>query len=45
MGRDKGYNPEHLRKLKKRNFGDITFYTYDDLIMGLSSLARSFRSI
>lgn len=45
MGRDKGYNPEHLRKLKMTDFGEVTLYTYDDLIMGLSSLARSFRSV
>jgi hypothetical protein len=44
-GRDKPYDSEHLRKLKKVDFGNTTLYTYDDLIMGLSSLARSFRSI
>ncbi len=44
-GRDKGYDSEHLRKLKKMDFGRISFYTYDDLVMGVSSMARSFRSI
>jgi hypothetical protein len=41
MGRDKGYDPEHLRKLKSTDFGRITLFTYDDLIMSLSSIARS----
>jgi len=39
-GRDKGYDAEHLRRLKGVDRGRITLLTYDDLAFGLLSLAR-----
>ena len=40
-GRDNGYEPEHLRKLKRTDFGRISFMTYDDLLRNLSSLIET----
>ena len=40
-GRDMNYNEEDLRKLKKVDFGKISFFTYDDLAASLASLIRS----
>lgn len=44
-GRDSGYDKEHLRKLKGRDFGRIRMLTYDDLLAGLRALSRTFRSM
>lgn len=43
VGRDKGYDARHLRKLKCINFGDVEFFTYDDLVNSLVSLVREMR--
>lgn len=45
MGRDNDCNEEHLLKLKWTDFGKIDFYTYDDLVNGLVTLARNMREI
>jgi hypothetical protein len=37
-GRDSGCDAKHLRKLKGSNFGDISFFTYDDLLFSLDTL-------
>ena len=39
-GRDKGYDAEHLRRLKDVDRGRITFLTYDHLSFGLGALIR-----
>jgi hypothetical protein len=43
-GRDTGYNPDHLRKLKGADFGRIKFMTYDDLSAALDALLRALDS-
>jgi hypothetical protein len=40
-GRDAGYDPEYLRKLKGADFGRTRFMTYDDLLAGLDALIRT----
>lgn len=44
-GRDLGYEPEHLRKLKWTDFGRINFFTYNDLLGSLSTLINTFGNI
>ncbi len=38
MGRDASCSDETLRKLKAMDLGDISLYTYDDLLSGLDAL-------
>jgi len=45
IGRDKGYDPKYLRKLKWRDFPSIDFFTYDDLVNGLYSLIKEIRHL
>lgn len=45
VGRDKGYDPKHLRKLKCYDFADVEFFTYDDLVNSLVSLVRGMKSL
>jgi len=40
-GRDSGYPADHLRKLKWTDFGQIDFYTYDDLLRGSVALVQT----
>ena len=37
-GRDRGYDAEHLRRLKGVDRGRIMFLTFDDLAFGLAAL-------
>lgn len=37
-GRDDPYPATHIRKLKARDFGRISFFTYDDLLRNLAAL-------
>jgi hypothetical protein len=39
--RDKPYPADHLLKLKWRDFGRVTFLTFDDLLSGVTALARA----
>ncbi len=41
VGRDEPYQEMHLRKLKWRDFGPITFLSYDDLLRGAATLSRT----
>ncbi len=43
-GRDADYDPDHLRKLKGRDFGRIRFMTYDDLFAAFDALLRALDS-
>ena len=43
-GRDAGYDPDHLRKLKGVDFGRVKFMTYDDLSAAFDSLLRALDS-
>jgi hypothetical protein len=43
IGREKGHDPEHLRRLKAGMSGDISLFTYDDLSTSLSHLIREIR--
>jgi hypothetical protein len=44
-GRDGDWNPDHLRNLKRADFGErITVCTYDDLLACLESLANEMAS-
>ena len=40
-GRDRGYDKQHLRRLKGTDFSNITFLTYDDLLNSLTSLIKN----
>jgi hypothetical protein len=40
-GRDEGYDPDHLRKLKGRDLGKVRFLRYDDLLASLDALLRN----
>jgi hypothetical protein len=40
-GRDTGYPAEHLVALKGSHFGEIEFFTYDDLLGGVLGLIRT----
>lgn len=40
-GRDVGYDPDHLRKLRGVDFGRIKFMTYDDLSAAFDALLRA----
>lgn len=44
-GRDKLYRSEHLNKLRWKNFGNISFYTYDDLQNIFVNLIRSLKDL
>jgi hypothetical protein len=44
-GRDRGYPPEHLRRLKANRHGQIRFFTYDDILAGFSTLIQSMRNL
>ncbi|MBI2573716.1 DUF4263 domain-containing protein [Candidatus Woesearchaeota archaeon] len=41
MGCEKDYEQEKLREFKSRNLGEVSFYTYDDLLRGLNALAKN----
>ena len=43
-GRDVGYDPDHLRKLKGADFGRVKFMTYDDLSAAFDALLRALDS-
>lgn len=40
-GRDTNYDPDHLRKLKGRDFGRIKFMTYNDLSEAFAALLKA----
>jgi len=40
-GRDSGYDAFHLRKLKARDFGQVEFLTYDDLLFSMDALVQN----
>jgi hypothetical protein len=44
-GRDKGYNPDHLRRLKTTLSGQVSLLTYDDLSASLATLAREMHRV
>jgi Domain of unknown function (DUF4263) len=44
-GRDRAYDPDHLRKLKAREFGPVRLLTYDDLAANLQALASEVRRV
>jgi hypothetical protein len=39
-GRDQGYSSSHLMRLKGADYGQVEFYTYDDLLEDTVNLAR-----
>jgi len=41
LGRDKGYDKEKLRRLKGKDIGEVSFFTYDDILNGLYSLVSN----
>ena len=41
MGRDRDYNTDDLRKLKWTNLGEVSLYTYDDILKSLISLSET----
>ncbi len=45
LGRDKDYDKEKLRKLKSKDFGEVTFYTYDDILNGLKTTVNNINNI
>ncbi|HMV29278.1 MAG TPA: hypothetical protein PKE23_07820, partial [Anaerolineales bacterium] len=45
IGRDKGNDHEHLRKIKATDFGRKLFMTYDDFIQGLEILIREMKGL
>lgn len=45
LGRNINYGEEKLRQLKGTNFGDLTLYTYDDILNSLLNLKRDFDGI
>jgi hypothetical protein len=44
-GRNRDYDPEHLRRLKGVYSGEISLLTFDDLADGLAALAREVRRL
>jgi hypothetical protein len=44
-GIDKGYDKEKLRKLKGTDFGEITFFTYTDILKSLSRLVITIKNL
>jgi hypothetical protein len=44
-GRDSPYNPEHLRRLKGVDHGNIKFFTYDDILGGFSTLIQAVKKL
>ena len=44
-GRDQGYDPHDLRRLKGLDQGNVTFLTYDDLAAGLLALAQGMSAL
>ncbi len=40
LGRDAGYPPEHLRRLRWEDYGKTAFYTYDDILQSLTLLRK-----
>lgn len=44
-GRDKEYSAEQLVELKGHDFGEIQFYTYDDLLNGLVETVRTMEAL
>jgi hypothetical protein len=44
-GRDKPYEAKHLLKLKWQDFGRVTILTYDDILAGVTALARTLRNV
>jgi hypothetical protein len=45
MGRDRDHDAAQLQQLKGTDFGQIAFYTYDDLLGGLGSLINDVKRI
>jgi len=45
IGREEGYDKSQIRKLKGTDFGEVLFYSYDDLLDSLASLIREIESI
>ncbi|MGZ9111910.1 MAG: Shedu anti-phage system protein SduA domain-containing protein [Rhodoplanes sp.] len=43
-GRDSGYKPEHLRRLKGVDRGRVSFLTFDDVAGGLERSQADFRN-
>jgi hypothetical protein len=45
-GRDAGYDPEHLRRLKgNAGYARVKVMTYDDLLANLGTLIRSLEAL
>ena len=44
-GRDRGYDAEHLRRLKGVDRGRVQFLTYDDLVFGLAAVIRRMEAL
>lgn len=44
-GRDEGYDKEHLRILKGRDFGRISLLTYDDILAAFDALLKNIKSL
>lgn len=44
-GRDGGSDAEHLRRLKGRQRGQVSFMTFDDLLFGLGVLVRTVQGL
>lgn len=44
-GRDNPYQVRHLRSLKGKDFGRVTFFTYDDVCAALGQLAKRVASL
>jgi Domain of unknown function (DUF4263) len=44
-GRDRGYDAQHLRRLKGVDYGKVIFLTYDDLLFSLIALLRRMESL
>ncbi len=45
IGRDLGHDAHYLKRLKATDLGRVVFYTYDDLIGSLESLAKEVRHL
>lgn len=43
IGRSANHDPDQLRRMKASNRGNVTIYTYDDLLEGLSNLIAELR--
>lgn len=44
-GRDTGWDKDKLHKLKGKNLGDVSFYTYDDILGDLYTLLQNLNKI